>query len=77
MRVITNTDMAKEHAAEQEFLGMLVRVCRTVRSPKNPKNRVELSIPAARWEMIFSDRIKEMSDPGFAKRAPKIQKLKG
>lgn len=59
--VVQSTDMSNEQAAEQEFLKMLIRVCQTVRNPKNKRNRVVMSIPAARWEATFNERVEEIA----------------
>jgi Ser/Thr protein kinase RdoA (MazF antagonist) len=45
---------------EKELLETFVRMCRTVRDPRNRKSRPEMAIPAARWEMKFESRIAEL-----------------
>lgn len=42
---------------EIEFLNLLRRVCRTTR---NMRNRPELSIPAAQWELRINQRLEDL-----------------
>lgn len=47
-------------AAEIEFLNLLKKNCRAVRNPRNAGNRLELCIPAAKWEMIIERALAEL-----------------
>jgi hypothetical protein len=46
--------------AEIKLLQLLVRTCQAVRSPHNPKNRVEMAVPAAQYEMQFNQRLEKL-----------------
>ena len=47
--------------AEIEFLKLLIRTCQSVRTPRNPKHRVEMAVPAAQWEILFNQRLHDLN----------------
>jgi len=55
--------------AERELLELLIKTCRSVRNPRNPRTRIELAIPAAEWEMKFLERKAKLEKNGKQKLA--------
>ena len=53
---------------EIELLNLFIKTCQTVRSARNPRNRVALAVPAAQWEIKFNARRAELE-------AAKLKKL--
>lgn len=51
-----------ELKAEMEVLELLISSCRAVRNPANKKNRLELTVPAARWEAKLAERQRELNE---------------
>lgn len=47
--------------AEIELLETLIKTCRAVRDPQRRGSRTELAIPAATWEMKFSERLNQLT----------------
>lgn len=59
-RFVYNLFSMDNASAEIEFLGTLIRTCQAVRDPKRAKNRLELAVPAATWELKFKQRVEEL-----------------
>lgn len=37
-----------------------MKTCQMARHPKRPKSRLEMAVPAAQWEMVFTARLAEL-----------------
>ena len=54
--------------AEIELLETLIKTCRAVRDPQRRGSRTEMAIPAAQWEMKFSERLNQLTAPKREKK---------
>jgi len=54
------SEIITETKTELELLELFLKVCRSVRDPRNKKSRAELAVHAARWEMKFNDRVQQI-----------------